>query len=105
MQQDLDFYNRMTSDDRVYGQILRTLMLMYLTSWEESLVLGLRKKPDRASIYLKACICWKGYDFGHLFQKGKRRNDPLSLLVGGRIASARSKKPRGHLLRVDHRIC
>lgn len=27
-----------------------TLMLMYLTSWEESLVPGLRKKPDRAGI-------------------------------------------------------
>lgn len=26
MQQDLDFYNRMTSYDRIYGQILRTLI-------------------------------------------------------------------------------
>lgn len=43
-----------------------TLMLMYLTSWEESLVPGLRKKPDRAGIYPKARICWKGYDFGIL---------------------------------------
>ncbi len=40
-----------------------TLMLMYLTSWEESLVPGIRKKPDRAGIYPKARICWKGYDF------------------------------------------
>ncbi len=40
-----------------------TLMLMYLTSWEESLVPGLRRKPDRAGIYPKARICWKGYDF------------------------------------------
>ena len=40
-----------------------TLMLMYLTSWEESLVPGLRKKPDRAGIYPKARFCWKGYDF------------------------------------------
>ena len=40
-----------------------TLMLMYLTSWEESLVPGIRKKPDRAGIYPKARLCWKGYDF------------------------------------------
>ena len=40
-----------------------TLMLMYLTSWEESLVPGLRKKPDRAGIYPKVRLCWKGYDF------------------------------------------
>ncbi len=40
-----------------------TLMLMYLTSWEESLVPGIRKKPDHAGIYPKARICWKGYDF------------------------------------------
>jgi len=40
-----------------------TLMLMYLTSWEESLVPGLRRKPDRASIHPKARICWKEYDF------------------------------------------
>lgn len=40
-----------------------TLMLMYLTSWEESLVPGIRRKPDRAGIYPKARICWKGYDF------------------------------------------
>ena len=43
-----------------------TLMLMYLTSWEESLVPGLRKKPDRTEIYPKARFCWKGYDFGIL---------------------------------------
>lgn len=43
-----------------------TLMLMYLTSWEESLVPGIRKKPDRAGIYPKARICWKGYDFNIL---------------------------------------
>ncbi len=43
-----------------------TLMLMYLTSWEESLVPGLRRKPDRAGIYPKARICWKGYDFNIL---------------------------------------
>lgn len=40
-----------------------TLMLMYLTSWEESLVPGIRRKPNHAGIYPKARICWKGYDF------------------------------------------
>ena len=43
-----------------------TLMLMYLTSWEESLVPGIRRKPDRAGIYPKARVCWKGYDFSIL---------------------------------------
>ena len=38
-------------------------MLMYLTLWEENLVLGIRRKPSRAEIYLKAQICRKGYDF------------------------------------------
>ena len=40
-----------------------TLMLMYLTSWQESLAPSVRKKTDYASIYPKARICWKGYDF------------------------------------------
>lgn len=40
-----------------------TLMLMHLTSWEESLVPGLRKKPDREGLYPKVRLCWKGYDF------------------------------------------
>ncbi len=40
-----------------------TLMLMYLTSWEESIVPGLRRKPDRAGIYPNARVCWKGYNF------------------------------------------
>lgn len=43
-----------------------TLMLMYLTSWEESRVPSTRKKPDPAGIYPKARICWKGYNFGVL---------------------------------------
>lgn len=30
---------------------------------EESLVPGIRKKPDCAGIYPKARLCWKGYDF------------------------------------------
>ena len=40
-----------------------TLMLMYLTSWDESIVPGLRKKLDHAGIYPKVRLCWKGYDF------------------------------------------
>jgi len=48
------------SNDAIKGL---TLMLMYPTSWEESLVHGLRRKPDRAGIYPKARICWKGYNF------------------------------------------
>lgn len=43
-----------------------TLMLMYLTSWEESLVPGIRKKPDRPGFRLQIRRTWKGYDFGIL---------------------------------------
>ena len=43
-----------------------TLMLMYLTSWEESLVPGIRKKPDRLGFRLQIRRTWKGYDFGIL---------------------------------------
>ena len=58
-----------------------TLMLMYLTSWEESLVPGLRRKPDRAGIYPKARMCWKGYDF-----------DILNELADERLINASSRK-------------
>ena len=61
-----------------------TLMLMYLTSWEESLVPGLRKKPDRAGIYPKVRICWKGYDFGIL----NELTDEGLVNAGGRSKSA-----------------
>lgn len=61
-----------------------TLMLMYLTSWEESLVPGLRKKPDRAGIYPKARLCWKGYDFDIL----NELTDEGLVNAGGRGKSA-----------------
>lgn len=43
-----------------------TLMLMYLTSWEENVVPGLRRKPDRTGMCLQSRCCWKGYDFAIL---------------------------------------
>ena len=43
-----------------------TLMLMYLTSWEESLVPELHKKPDRPGFCPQIRRTWKGYDFGIL---------------------------------------
>ena len=43
-----------------------TLMLMYLTSWEESLVPELHKKPDRPGFHPQIRRTWKGYDFGIL---------------------------------------
>ncbi len=43
-----------------------TLMLMYLTSWEESLIPDLHKKPDRPGFRLQIRRTWKGYDFGIL---------------------------------------
>lgn len=61
-----------------------TLMLMYLTSWEESLVPGIRKKPDRAGVYPKARICWKGYDFDIL----NELTDEGLVNAGGRSKSA-----------------
>ena len=61
-----------------------SLMLMYLTSWEESLVPGIRKKPDRAGVYPKARICWKGYDFGIL----NELTDEGLVNAGGRSKSA-----------------
>ena len=61
-----------------------TLMLMYLTSWEESLVPGIRRKPDRAGIYPKARVCWKGYDFSIL----NELTDEGLVNAGGRSKSA-----------------
>lgn len=61
-----------------------TLMLMYLTSWEESLIPGLRKKPDRAGIYPKVRLCWKGYDFDIL----NELTDEGLVNAGGRNKSA-----------------
>ena len=43
-----------------------TLMLMYLTSWEECLVPDLHEKPDRFGFRLQIRRTWKGYDFGIL---------------------------------------
>lgn len=43
-----------------------TLMLMYLTSWEENLVPELHEKPDRLDFRPQIRRTWKGYDFGIL---------------------------------------
>ena len=43
-----------------------TLMLMYLTSWEERLVPDLHEKPDRPGFHLQLRRTRKGYDFGIL---------------------------------------
>lgn len=43
-----------------------TLMLMYLTSWEECLVPDLHENPDRPGFRLQIRRTWKGYDFGIL---------------------------------------
>lgn len=43
-----------------------TLMLMYLTSWKESLLPYLHEKPDRPEFRLQSRRTWKGYDFGIL---------------------------------------
>lgn len=61
-----------------------TLMLMYLTSWEESLVPGIRKKSDSADICPKVRLCWKGYDFGIL----NELTDEGLVNAGGRRKSA-----------------
>lgn len=61
-----------------------TLMLMYLTSWEENLVPGLWEQPDRAGFSPKARLCWKGYDFGIL----NELTDEGLVNAGGRGKSA-----------------
>ena len=61
-----------------------TLMLMYLTSWEESLVPGLREKPDHTGIYPQVRLCWKGYDFNIL----NELTDEGLINAGGRRKSA-----------------
>ena len=42
-----------------------TLLLMYLTSWQESSTPGLRRKPHKTDDTLLR-RCWKGYDFSIL---------------------------------------
>lgn len=61
-----------------------TLMLMYLTSWEESLVPNLREKPDRPGFRSQIRRAWKGYDFGIL---NELTNEGL-VNAGGRSKSA-----------------
>ena len=38
-----------------------TLLLMYLTSWQERRTIGLRRKPHKTDDMLLR-RCWKGYD-------------------------------------------
>lgn len=62
-----------------------TLLLMYLTSWQESSTPGLRRKPHKTDDTLLR-RCWKGYDFSILErleeqnlicgEGGKKLNDP-----------------------------
>jgi len=61
-----------------------TLMLMYLTSWEESLVPGLRKRSDRPGFRPSVRRCWKGYDFDIL----NELTDEGLVNAGGRSKSA-----------------
>lgn len=61
-----------------------TLMLMYLTSWEESLVPDLHKMPDRPGYHLQTRRTWKGYDFGIL----KELTDEGLVNAGNRSKSA-----------------
>ena len=42
-----------------------TLLLMYLTSWQERRTIGLRRKPHKTDDTLLR-RCWKGYDFSVL---------------------------------------
>jgi len=82
-----------------------TLVLMYLTSWEESLVPGLRRKPDRAGIYPKVRICWKGYDFDILNEltdeglvNAKGRSKPASFTDEGEAKALELLKQYGIVL-------
>lgn len=61
-----------------------TLMLMYLTSWEEAPTCGLRRKPVPCSPEEMFRRCWKGYDHGVLDKLEEQ----------GLIADAQSRAPR-----------
>ncbi len=61
-----------------------TLMLMYLTSWEESLIPNHDKKPDRPGFHSQIRRTWKGYDFGIL----NDLTDEGLVNAGGRSKSA-----------------
>ena len=54
-----------------------TLLLMYLTSWQESSTPGLRRKPHKTDDTLLR-RCWKGYDFSILerLEEQNLMNDP-----------------------------
>lgn len=43
-----------------------TLMLMYLTFWEEDIVSNLHKRTDMSGFRIQIRRTWKGYDFGIL---------------------------------------
>lgn len=61
-----------------------TLMLMYLTSWEENLAPDLRKMPDRPGFRFQIRRTWKGYDFDVLDEL----TDEGLVNAGGRSKSA-----------------
>ena len=61
-----------------------TLMLMYLTSWEENLAPELHEKPDRLGFRPQIRRTWKGYDFGIL----NELTDEGLVNAGGRSKSA-----------------
>lgn len=54
-----------------------TLLLMYLTSWRESSIPGLRRKPHRPGDTMLR-RCWRGYDFSVL-----ERLEAQGLICGG----------------------
>ena len=67
-----------------------TLMLMYLTSWEEHDTPGLRaSKEKELGKYPLVRRCWKGYDFHLLNQLAEE-----GLIYGQRARPARSNAPR-----------
>ena len=61
-----------------------TLMLMYLTSWEEDLVPNLHKRTDPSGFRTQIRRTWKGYDFGIL----NEQTDEGMVNAGGRSKSA-----------------
>ena len=74
-----------------------TLVLMYLTSWEERDTPGLRavKKKDLEQ-YSLVCRCWKGYDFRLLNELaedgliyGSGRTQPAQIIPEGESEAQR----------------
>ena len=81
-----------------------TLLLMYLTSWQERRTIGLRRKPHKTDDMLLR-RCWKGYDFSVL-----ERLEAQGLICGeegfdGGIFSVDTRQKPSQTIRLRRSAC